>query len=141
MGSLSDIVKQELSKKFNNNEYSCFIYTKNEKPILGDKSKIIECMNEVFDEDNFIEGRIFNENNELRIYFDGEKFKVINRDKQNILEDKKITRKYLINKKFEENYEYIEIIEYLKKDDDGEYRIIATCLDKLIKKGESDEKK
>ena len=133
MQSLYEKINKELDDKFNN-EYSYFIYTKFREPLLGNK-KLVEAEKlKMFSEDKFIEGRIFNEKYELRIFYNGEEFVTKIVYKEELKDQMKIKRKYLINKTLhckENKFKYIEVIEYLEKDEDGEYRVKSTCLDKL----------
>ena len=113
-------------------EYYYFIYTKGKSPLLGSENLESE-LKEIFSEENFIEGRIFNENYEVRIFYDGKNFQSILIDTKEMNEKEKIKREYIINKALKNSFKKVEIIEYLEKDKDGEYRIKSTSLNRLIK--------
>ena len=129
-------IKKILDEKFKN-EYSYFIYTKNQSPLLGNSSlegQISEenIKTQIFSENEFIEGRIFNKNYEFRVFYDGSEFKKILINKEEFKNHRVIKRKYLVNRTLNRYFKYIEILEYLEKDKDGEYRVKLKCLDELI---------
>ena len=136
MSNLYVKIKKILDDKFKNG-YSYFIYTKNQNPLLGNKSLESQISEEniktkIFSEHEFIEGRIFNKNYELRIFYDGSEFKTILVNKDKFKDYSIIKRKYLVNKSLKSYFKYIEILEYLEKDEDGEYWVKLKCLDELI---------
>ncbi len=114
-----------------------------------------ETIRENLNEETFIEARFFDEEKELFIFYDGEKYKVVKTEKkeyknyiidegkkenkEEVLEENMdsfykyyyLSRKYFLDKnKF--NNKNLVVKEFVAYDDDGQAYVKASCLDKLI---------
>lgn len=110
-----------------------------DKPYFGELTEI----DYKYSESNFIEARFFNTEKELFVFYDGEKYKAVETDKSKWNKEDTIDREYILDSKFQEknyikndNIKYIQVIEFIDYDDDGQAYVKASCLHN-IKVGEN----
>lgn len=138
-----EILKDDKAKEINNLE-DIFKFIKKENTLesalvfsldgikLGNFENII---NEVKNE-KFIEGRFFNSDKEIFVFYDGEKYKAVTtfKNHKNYKEEKVdvIEREYILDKKFQnKDYKKIKVIEFIAYDKDGQAYIKASCLNEI----------
>ncbi len=103
---------------------------------LDDAKEVISSLNE----SSFIEARFFDTDKELFVFYDGEEYKVVETDKTKWDKDT-LNREYILDSKFQdknyiknENIKYIQVVEFIDYDEDGQAYVKATCLN-TIKEG------
>lgn len=107
---------------------------------LDDEKKVISSLNE----SSFIEAIFFDTDKELFVFYDGEEYKAVKTDKTKWNKET-LKSKYILDSKFQDknyikndNIKFIQVVEFIDYDEDGQAYVKASCLDELVE-GDNNE--